>query len=146
VGVSNGSGTKNQATDVSTRLASLGYDASITRDASRVQARTVVRYAPGLQAQADLLARQLAAGAQLQADTSLSGAAVPVVLVTGTDFTSVLDQPTPSTSSTSTSTLSTSSTAAKGSSTSSTSTTVAREVAQAVGYEVGEPPEGVSCD
>ena len=149
VSVSNGSGTRNQATDVSTRLASLGYEASVARDASRTQTRTVVRYAPGLQAQADMVARQLAAGAELQSDASLSGAAVPVVLVTGTDFTGVLDQAMPASSTTSTTFTtkpSTSSTTAKASTASSTTSTVPGEVAEAVGYVDFEPPDGVTCD
>ena len=44
------------------------------------------------------MARQLGAGAELREDTSLKGAKVPVVLVTGTDFTGVLDEATPPTS------------------------------------------------
>ena len=60
--VSNGSGASNQATTVSTRLKELGYEASVTADTTKTQARTIVRYAPGLQAQADQVARQLAVG------------------------------------------------------------------------------------
>ncbi|HEY6533083.1 MAG TPA: LCP family protein [Acidimicrobiales bacterium] len=142
--VSNGSGAKNQATDVSNRLAGLGYEASIAADTTRTQARTIVRYAPGLQAQADQVARQLASGAELQVDKSLSGAKVPVVLVTGTDFTTVLDQASPPTSSTSTTAPASSSTSSRGGG-STTSTTVAEEITGPVGYQIGEPPAGQTC-
>ncbi len=148
VAVSNGSGARNQATDVSDRLKSLGYNASIAADTTRTQTRTVVRYAPGLQAQADQVARQLASGAELQVDKSLSGAKVPVVLVTGTDFTTVLDEATPPTSSTSTtsSTATTSSSSTTKGATSETPTTVdASEVTQQVGYLDFTPPAGTSC-
>ena len=140
--VSNGSGAHNQATDVSTRLAELGYTSSVAADAPRTQTRTVVRYAPGLRAQADQVARQLATtGAELQEDIALRGAAVPVVLVTGTDFTGVLDEATPPTSSTST-------TQATSSSTSGTDTVTTEqpgEVTGQVGYIAGQPPDGTTC-
>jgi LCP family protein required for cell wall assembly len=146
--VSNGSGALNQATDVSKRLTALGYEASIAADTTTTQTRTTVRYAPGLAAQADQVARQLAGGAELEVDKSLSGAKIPVVLVTGTDFTTVLDAATPPTSSTSTtvarSSSSSTSTSAR-SATSTTSTTVAGEVTGPVGYVVGEPPAGQTC-
>lgn len=140
--VSNGSGTKNQATEVTNRLTALGYTASIGADTAKVQATTVVRYAPGLRARADQVARQLTTGAELQEDASLTGAKATVVLVTGTEFTGVLDQAAPATSTTSTSEA-----------TSSTSTTVgetvttvnANEVTDQVGYVVGEPPAGTTC-
>jgi LCP family protein required for cell wall assembly len=148
--VSNGSGAKNQATDVSNRLAGLGYKASVTADGSRTQARTVVRYAPGLQAQADQVARQLAAGAELQADKSLSGAKVPVVLVTGSDFTSVLDEATPATAPTTTQPPSTgapksTTTTAKAGGSTTTTTTAPGEVVEPVGYLDFEPPDGTTC-
>ena len=145
--VSNGSGAKNQATDVSNQLNALGYEASIAADTTRTQARTVVRYAPGLQSQADQVARQLAAGAELQVDSSLSGAKIPVVLVTGTDFTSVLDEAAPPTSSTSTTAASSSSSssAKQSSSAASTSATLPRGATEPVGHLVGEPPEGQTC-
>jgi LCP family protein required for cell wall assembly len=143
--VSNGSGAYNQATDVSGQLEDLGYHSSIAADATRTQTRTVVRYAPGLESAADQVSRQLAAGAELQPDKSLTGAKVPLVLVTGTDFTGVLDQAKPPSS--------TSSTTAAASSSSSSSTTEAEtpttvdptEVVDQVGYVDFEPPAGTTC-
>jgi polyisoprenyl-teichoic acid--peptidoglycan teichoic acid transferase len=139
--VSNGSGAKNQATEVANRLRALGYTASIGADTAKVQAKTVVRYAPGLRAQADQVARQLATGAELQEDTSLKGAKATVVLVTGTDFTGVLDQATaPTSAPPGTNTSSTAASAAD------TVTTVdAGEVVDAVGYVAFEPPDGTTC-
>jgi polyisoprenyl-teichoic acid--peptidoglycan teichoic acid transferase len=135
--VSNGSGAKNQATEVSNRLDSLGYTTSIAADAAKVQTTTVVRYAPGMRLQADQVARQLASGAQLQEDSSLKNAKVKVALVTGTDFTGVLDEATPATTST---------TAEGSTSTSDPVTTVdPSEVTDQVGYVDFEPPEGVTC-
>ncbi len=139
--VSNGSGAPNQATEVSRRLGDLGYNPSVAADATKTRSRTVVRYAPGMQAHADQVARQLIGGADLEVDTSLSGAVSPVVLVTGTDFTGVLQEATAPTASTST-------TAGTSSSTSSTGpvTTVdPSEVTESVGYVVGDPPAGVTC-
>jgi len=135
--VSNGSRTKNQATDVSSRLSSLGYTTSIAADTSKLQTKTVVRYAPGMRAQADQVARQLSAGAELQEDASLKSAKVKVALVTGSDFTGVLDEAAPATTTT---------TVAGSTSTSDPVTTVdPSEVTAAVGYVNFEPPAGTTC-
>lgn len=143
--VSNGSGAPNQATDVTAKLVSLGYHATVTADAHTTEARTVVRYAPGYENQAAQVSRQLATDAELQQDTALKGTTTPVVLVTGRDFAGVVDQARPAPSTTTT-------TAASTSSASSTSTTEgpittigAGEVTGEVGRTPGEPPPGVSC-
>jgi LCP family protein required for cell wall assembly len=143
--VSNGSGAKNQATEVSTRLAGLGYTTSIGADTAKVQATTVVRYAPGARAEADQVARQLHAGAVLQEDTSLKGAKVAVVLVTGTDFTGVLEEATPPTSTTSTSAATSSSSPTSTAGGETITTVNPNEVTGEVGYLVGEPPDGTAC-
>ncbi|WP_432706781.1 LytR C-terminal domain-containing protein, partial [Helicobacter bizzozeronii] len=57
--MSNGSGTPNQATDVANRLKALGYSTAIGADASKTQAKTVIRYGTGMRAEADQVARQL---------------------------------------------------------------------------------------
>jgi LCP family protein required for cell wall assembly len=137
VAVSNGSGTSNQATDVSTRLKSLGYTTSIASDTTRVQSKTVVRYAPGMRAQADQVSRQMAAGAELQEDASLKGAKAPIVLVTGSDFKGVLDQASPPTTA--------ASSAATTVTTGPTTTVKPGEVTDAVGYANFDPPDGTTC-
>jgi hypothetical protein len=58
-------------------------------------ARTVIRYGPGQEAKAQLLARYLAAGADIQQQPGLGG--VDVVLVVGRDFAGVLATPRPAT-------------------------------------------------
>ena len=70
--VSNGSGATNQATDVSARLDRARVHGLRRRRHHQGADPTIVRYAPGLRAQADQVARQLAAGAELQEDTSLA--------------------------------------------------------------------------
>ena len=135
--VSNGSGAKNQATDVSERLSGLGYQAVVGADTTRTQARTIVRYAPGMKADADQVARQLAAGAELQEDSSLAKATMKVVLVTGTDFTGVNDQ---------LADPSTTSTIASATSSSTPSTVQPNEVTEPVGYVDFTPPDGTTCN
>lgn len=144
--VSNGSGTKNQATEVSARFAQLGYKATPGADATKTQTATVVRYAPGLESQAGLVARQLSGGAQLQPDKSLTGARAQIVLVTGSDFTGVLDQAAPL--------VVTTTTTSDPDSTVATTTTMAApvvtikpgEVTELVGVLAGEAPEGTVCN
>lgn len=98
--VRNGSGAEMQATEVSGELEGLGYQSAIGADTDETHSRTVVRYAPGMERHADQVARQLAAGADLEEDASLEGEDSPVVLVTGTDFTTVLDEARPATTTT----------------------------------------------
>jgi hypothetical protein len=144
--VQNGSGAPNQATDATAQLKGLGYVATVGADAKARAARTVVRYAPGYERHADQVARQLANGADLVADRTL-GTVSPIVLVTGTDFTSVLPEarpPDPNGPATTTTTR------AGGTSSGSGSTSTTRnpnEVAVGeVGTRVGgEAPDGTTC-
>lgn len=102
VKVLNGSGEPGQAGRVSAGLAEAGFTSAGTGEADAFGiARTVVRYKAGEGPAADLVARYLTAGADLEEVTSSIGA--DVVVVTGTDFAGVRTSPTPSTSSTSTS-------------------------------------------
>lgn len=91
LGVLNGSGASNQATDVSTALANAGFRTAAPGDAPTVGSQTVVRYGPGKEAKAALVARYLDASATYELAPDLSGA--DVVVVTGTDFTRVLASP-----------------------------------------------------
>jgi LCP family protein required for cell wall assembly len=144
--VSNGSGAPMQATDVTADLVGVGYDATVTADATSTSARTVVRYAPGYHDHADQVARQLAGGADLELDEDLTGLDAPLVLVTGTDFTSVLDRATPPTEPPP-STAASSSTGGSSIASSTPPVTVEPgEVTTEVGYRAGEPPPGVTCD
>jgi len=101
----------------------------------------VIKYLPGFDKQADLLARQLGGTAQLQVDKTLKSSA-PVTLVLGTSFTGVLAEPLPASTTTT----------VAGAVDSSTSTTTGPvttvkpgEITELVGIEAGKAPEGVVC-
>ncbi|MCD9625086.1 LCP family protein [Rhabdothermincola salaria] len=133
--VRNGSGAEMQATEVSGELEGLGYQAAIGADTDETNTRTVVRYAPGMERHADQVARQLASGADLEEDASLEGEDSPIVLVTGTDFTTVLDEARPATTTT---TLE-----ASGD---ETTTTVAAEATdEIIGVVPDAAPAGLDC-
>jgi len=141
LGVSGASGVAGQSAAVVTRLSGLGYRASAAGDIAK-QSRTTVRYAPGYRAQADLVARQLAAGADLKEDAAMKKSKIPVVLIVGQDYTDALDKAVPTTTTTAPPTTLGSSTS------SSTSTTVpprTGEVTELVGVLVGKPPAGTVC-
>lgn len=99
VKVLNGSGEPGQASRASVALAAVGFAAAGTGEAESFDiGRTVVRYTAGQEAAADLVARYLAGGADLELVTGSVGA--DVVVVTGADFGGVRTAPAPSTSST----------------------------------------------
>ena len=107
-------------------------------------ARTTIRYGEGAEAEARMLGRYVTGGAALVPDETLAEG--EVVLVTGTDFTTVHDQPAPEGSRdddrTTTSTTATTDVGPGGNSATTTSSTTTTTV---VGYATGEPPEGVDC-
>lgn len=145
VSVANAAGVKNLATDVSTRLGELGYTATIAGDGAKVQPATIVKYAPGYERQADLVARQLAGGASLEADKSLTAKA-PIALVLGSTFTGVLPEATPATTTSTTAAPSTSGSVAVTSTTQGPVTTIRPgEITGYVGILAGEAPDGVVC-
>jgi LCP family protein required for cell wall assembly len=92
VRVLNGSGISGQASDVTSSLRQAGFSTQAPGTTTPI-ARTTVRYAPGQQAQAALVARYLVNGADLQETSGLGG--VDVVVVTATDFAGVLATPDP---------------------------------------------------
>lgn len=92
VRVENGSGASGQAGEVGAALGQIGYTVTGTANAADLDtAGTTIRYAPGNEVAAVYLARFLPVEVDFVADDSISGA--DVVLVTGKDFTSVLDEP-----------------------------------------------------
>lgn len=143
VGVSAATGVKGQGIDVTARLKQLGYVATAAGDLTKTQTQTTVKYAPGFERQADLVARQIGGGATIQSDKAMTAKA-PVALVLGTSFTGVLAEPVPA------STTTTSSTIEPSSSTSTTTgpvTTVKPgEIVDFVGILAGKPPAGTVCD
>ena len=85
VRVLNGSGVTGQASAASRALRTAGFTVTSTGTADSYHyATTLIRYAPGQEGAATLLADAIVGGAQTRADTSLSGA--PLVLITGTTY------------------------------------------------------------
>lgn len=88
VDVMNGTGTQGQAQEVADELAAVGFAAGETGNApDAALERTTVHHAPGDEAAASLVARHLAAGADLVEDAALDGDAV--VLDVGQDYAGV---------------------------------------------------------
>lgn len=133
VKVLNGSGAPGEAGRVSAGLVAAGFTSAGTGEAESFSVTTtIVRYSAGERAAAELVARYLAPGADLQQVSGALGA--DVVVVTGTDFTGVLTQPRPAPSTTVAPLSSTTPTT-------SGSTTTTQDV---IG-QVPQPPPGVEC-
>jgi LCP family protein required for cell wall assembly len=145
VSVLNGSGVPGQAGAVRDALGVVGFMTGRPATADGDYARTTIYYHPDWAGSADLLARHLTSGADLVPDPSLGPA--ELVLVTGTDFTTVMDRPAAD--------LPTTTTAPTGSSSSTsdpvaTTTTTALPAAPptsttVIGIVPGDPPPGVAC-
>jgi polyisoprenyl-teichoic acid--peptidoglycan teichoic acid transferase len=139
--VTNASGAKGKAVEVSERLNQLGFTSKSSGDVSKAQSATVIKYLPGFEKQADLLRRQLGGSAELQVDKSLKSSS-PVSLVLGSSFTGVLAEPIPAT--TTTTVLGTSD-APTTSATGPVTTIKPGEITDFVGVQAGKAPEGVVC-
>lgn len=143
--VLNGSGKQDQASDASAVLATAGFKMTPPSSAPAVE-RTEVRYTPGMEAQAALVARHLFANAVLIPDIDVS----KITVITGPEFVSALlepraeaDVPVPTTTTTTTvpgSTVPGASTTGGPSTTAATTTTTAP-----VGYLPANPPAGETC-
>ena len=90
--VLNGSGMSGQAGDATSALRQAQFSVQAPGTTTHTT-RTTIRYAEGQKAKADLLARYLVNGADVQQYPGLTG--VDAVLVTGTDFAGVLATPRP---------------------------------------------------
>ncbi|HEV3227267.1 MAG TPA: LCP family protein [Acidimicrobiales bacterium] len=137
VKVLNGSGTAGQARDVRTALGAVGFALGSASNAP-VAGQTTIRYAPGSEAAADLLARHLTSPSALTADPTLD--ANHLVLVTGADFTTVMQTPRPAQTTTTTA-------PSDGSAPADTATTPSAPTTSTtvVGITPGEAPPGVQC-
>jgi LCP family protein required for cell wall assembly len=135
VNVLNGTGVANQARDVGQALTAVGFAVGPAGN-SATAPTTVIKYAPGSEMAADLLARHLTSLPSEVADPKL--AANQLTLVTGTDFTTIMQTPRPTAPATEPSTPVDGSV----STTTSTSTTTTTTV---VGITPGQAPAGVSC-
>ncbi|MDQ3146934.1 MAG: LCP family protein, partial [Actinomycetota bacterium] len=92
VRVLNGSGRSGEATQTTEALRAAGFGVVGPGDGEGGTEVTTILYGAGQEAQAALLERHLEAGARLvEAEDGVSG--VDVVLVTGLDYTGVLDEP-----------------------------------------------------
>lgn len=92
VTVWNGSGQPGQAGDAEVALEREGFAVPDIDDAPTEAEATVVRYGPGTRSAAELVARYVSGGAMVEEDPTLDSA--EVILVTGADFSSVLEEPT----------------------------------------------------
>jgi LCP family protein required for cell wall assembly len=138
--VLNGSGAPGQAGKVATALEAVGFTVDGTGNAEMgVVPRTLVRYAPGSENAADLVARHLTSGALLEEDPSLGQN--DVVVITGTDFTTVMEHAAPP----ATTTTTTSTPSSSGDSSSTTTVPPSTTSTSVVGITPGQPPVGVTC-
>jgi LCP family protein required for cell wall assembly len=88
VRVLNGNGIEGVAAKAGTSLQQLGFRIVETTSADNYSyPQTIIRYAPGAQAQADLLHGYLTGGAKLERDATLT--TTGIVLVLGADYTGV---------------------------------------------------------
>jgi polyisoprenyl-teichoic acid--peptidoglycan teichoic acid transferase len=92
VRVLNGYGADGVATEASGELSGAGFNVADRGDADSYNySSTVIRYAPGAEAKADVLNRYVDGGAYIEEDPSLR--TVDVTLVLGADYTGIVTQP-----------------------------------------------------
>ena len=149
--VMNGSGKEGQAANVAGAFQQIGFDVGEPGTAETIP-RTTVFHAPGQEAYGMRVARHIDGGADVKPRADL--AAGEVELVTGTDFTTIHEEPTPAdempppTGGTGA--------GAGSTTTASTATTAPAETTQTappgpppttpqVGHTAGQPPPGTTC-
>jgi len=137
VNVLNGTGKAGQARDVGQALTAVGFAVGPAGNAT-AGPTTVIKYAPGSEPAADLLARHLTTATTEQADPSLEPN--HLTLVTGTDFTTVMQTARPPAAATTPV-----SAPADGSATTTTVPATTTTSTTVVGITPGEPPPGVTC-
>jgi LCP family protein required for cell wall assembly len=148
VTVLNGSGITGQAADAAGAFETIGFViAAVDSYSGDPIARTEVRYGDGGEAAARRVARHITGGASLVYDPDLSASAV--IVITGTDFTTIHDQPAPEGSPddlliTTSTTVAPPASGGEGATTTTVPETTTTTVKPA-GYATGEPPPGVSC-
>lgn len=95
VTVLNGTDETGFAGDISVALETIGFHTEEPGDAEAPTHRSVIRYAPGHENVAAQLARYITVAVDFEVDDSLSGS--DVILIAGSDFTTVHEQPSPTT-------------------------------------------------
>lgn len=144
VQVLNGSGRSGEARRALAALEAVGFAGVNAQEAERFDfATTVVRFAPGNEADAQLVARWLQADAVLTPVEGLIGG--DVVVVTATDWAGVRRSPRSDTQPVVTTTSATSASTATGPTTTSTSTASASATSTTAIGAVPQEPPGVSC-
>lgn len=149
VTVLNGTGVEGQAADAAGAFGALGFNIeNVDSNPTTDVVRTTVFFGFGGEAAARRLARHVTGGAALVYDAALNDDVTQVTLVTGADFSTVHDQPSPEGSpedllitTTIDGTVSTTTTVPGA----PTTTTVPPTTVPVVGYSTGEPPDGVDC-
>jgi LCP family protein required for cell wall assembly len=144
VDVQNGTGVERQAANTAEALAAVGFVTVVEADPEAVAA-TTVRYAPGSEAAAQLVARHLTSQAVFEVDEGLG--LNEVTLVTGPDFTTVVRQPwaveaVPAPTTTTTAPPATTPSTLSGSTT--TTEPPATTTTTAIGF-LPEAPDGTTC-
>lgn len=138
--VLNGSGTPGQAAEAQSALEAVGFVVAGTDNAPEQAETTTIRYGPGAEAVAMLLASHLEHGATLEAADDLDGS--ELVLVTGPEFGAVLSEPRPDPAAD----QPVGSTAPGDAGTGDASSAEdAPDDALLTGVVPGEPPDGVDC-
>jgi LCP family protein required for cell wall assembly len=148
VTVLNGSGVSGQAADAAGALDTIGFHiAEVGSYETEDVTRTKVLYGPYGNGAAARVAAHITGGAALVAVDGLEP--TEVVVVTGTDFTTIHEQPAPEGSPddlrTTTTVAADSSSTVPDEVTSTTTTVPPTTTSTVIGYSTGEPPEGVSC-
>jgi polyisoprenyl-teichoic acid--peptidoglycan teichoic acid transferase len=145
VTVLNGTDVPGQAADVGGALGEIGFNVvDVASYPGEDMARTTVLYGSYAGGFAERVAAHITGGAALVQDNTLDPE--EVVVVTGSDLTTIHDQPAPEGSPddrrTTTTTPAPSSTAPGETTTTSAPPTTTTTV---IGYSTGEPPDGVDC-
>lgn len=151
--VMNGSGEEGQAANVAGAFQQIGFDVTEPGTAETIP-RTTVFHAPGQEAYGMRVARHIDGGADVKPRDDLT--AGEVELVTGTDFTTVHEEPTPvdemppptggsGAGAGSTTTASTATTAVPAETTQTTAPAGPPPTTPQVGHTAGQPPPGKTC-
>jgi hypothetical protein len=124
-------------------LAGVGFDTVVNQTAAEPLAATTVRYAPGSEHAAALVARHLTSRAVLVADDNLEP--LRIRLVTGADFSTVVRQPWSEDAVPLPTTTTTTTTPPGSAAPSTTATTAPTTTTSVIGVIPDSPPPGVTC-
>ncbi len=150
VQVHNGTGRTDEGMNVSNALQRAGFQVTTPRDELGVTGEaSIIRYLPGQEKQATLLARHLRSNVifELESGISSDDATSPLILVTGTSLTGVLSQAKPAKSVSGPTSTTTTTLPADTSTSSAPSTTTSTTVPSSTvpGFLPGPAPRGTRC-